>query len=79
MRERRWQFRLYDDNVTDCASYFDKHAREVAAAINCELVSSNVVRIEQLRANERKIVGTALLQNLRENVKEFRKRRNRQR
>ena len=48
MRERRWQFRLYDDNVTDCAAYFDKHAREVAAAINCELVSSNVVKIQRL-------------------------------
>jgi hypothetical protein len=79
MHERQWQFRLYDDNVVDCASYFDQHAREVAAAINCELISSNVVKIQRLPGNVRKIIGTALLQNPRENTLEFQKRRNRQR
>jgi hypothetical protein len=68
MHERHWQFRLYDDNVINCASYFEKRANEIAAAINCELVSSNVVKIERLRGNVRKIIGTALLQNARQNV-----------
>ena len=71
MHERVWQFRLADATVIDCASYFDKRASEVAAALNCELVSSNVVRIEQLHGNVRKIVGTALIENPRENVFEF--------
>ena len=79
MHERTWQFRLNDETVVDCAAYFGTHAKEVAAAINCEVVSSNVVKIEHLRANVRGIVGTALLHNPRENVLEFRKRRNRQR
>jgi hypothetical protein len=64
MHERTWQFRLADENVIDCASYFDKRATEVAAALNCQVVSSNVVRIESLRGNVRKVVGTALLQNI---------------
>jgi hypothetical protein len=79
MQERNWQFRLSDETVVDCAAYFGTRAKEVAAAINCEVVASNVVKIEQLGGNVRKIVGTALLQNPRENVLEFRKRRNRQR
>ena len=79
MHERTWQFRLNDKTVVDCAAYFSSRANEVAAAINCEVISSNVVKIEQLSGNVRKIVGTALLQNPRENVLEFRKRRNRQR
>jgi hypothetical protein len=79
MHERIWQFRLNDETVVDCAFYFSKRAKEVAAAINCEVVASNVVKIEHLRGNVRRIVGTALLQNPRENVLEFRMRRNRQR
>jgi hypothetical protein len=79
MHERTWQFRLNDETVVDCAGYFARRANEVAEAINCEVVSSNVVRIERLRGNVRKIVGTALLQNPRENILEFRTRRNRQR
>ena len=64
MHERIWQFRLTDDNVIDCASYFDKRAIEVAAALNCQVVASNVVRIENLRGNVRKVVGTALLKDV---------------
>ena len=79
MHERIWQFRLNDVTVVDCAAYFGTRAKEVAAAMNCEVVASNVVKIEHLRGNVRKIVGTALLQNPKENVLEFRKRRNRQR
>jgi hypothetical protein len=79
MHERRWQFNLYDDTVIDCASYFDKLAREVAAAINCELVSSNVVKIQRLPGNVRKIIGTAQLQNPKVKNVEFQKRRKRQR
>ena len=63
MHERIWQFRLRDDNVIDCASYFAKRAGEVADALNCRVVASTVVSIENLRGNVRKIVGTALLEN----------------
>ncbi|HUQ35753.1 MAG TPA: hypothetical protein VM144_05190 [Aestuariivirga sp.] len=63
MHERKWQFRLDDDNVIDCASYFEKRASEVAEAMNCRVVASNVVSIENLRGNVRKIIGTALLEN----------------
>ena len=63
MHERTWQFRLHDDNVIDCVSYFEKRASEVAVAMNCRVVASNVVSIENLRGNVRRIVGTALLEN----------------
>lgn len=66
MHERTWQFRLNDDNVIDCASYFEKRASEVAEALNCRVVASNVVSIENLRGNVRKIVGNALLENARD-------------
>ena len=79
MHERTWHFRLNDKNVIDCASYFGQRASEVAAALNCELVASKVVTIEELRGDVRKIVGTALLENNRENILEFRKDPNRQR
>ena len=64
MHQRTWQFRLADENVIDCASYFDKRASEIAAALNCQVVASNIVKIESLRGNVRKVVGTALLQNI---------------
>ena len=63
MHERTWQFRLNDDNVIDCAFYFEKRASEAAEAMNCRVVASNVVSIENLRGNVRKIVGTALLED----------------
>ena len=63
MHERTWQFRLHDDNVIDYTSYFEKRASEVAEALNCRVVASNVVSIENLRDNVRKVVGTALLEN----------------
>lgn len=66
MHERTWQFRLHDNSVIDCASYFEKRTREVAEAMNCRIVASNVVSIEILRGNVRKIVGTALLENTRD-------------
>ncbi len=75
MHERIWQFRLHDENVIDCASYFDKRANEMAAAMNCEVVASNVVKIERLRGNVRKIVGTALLKNSTANVLAFKPKR----
>lgn len=62
MHERIWQFRLHDDNVIDCASYFEKRASEVAEAMNCRVVASNVISIENLYRNVRKIVGTAMLE-----------------
>ena len=73
MHERIWQFRLHDENVIDCTSYFGKRAGEVAASLNCHLVASNVVKVEQLQGNVRKIVGTALLEKGDENVLTFRK------
>ena len=63
MHERTWHFRPHDKNVIDCTSYFGKRASEVAAALNCELVASKVVAIEELRGDVRKIVGTALLES----------------
>lgn len=66
MHERTWQFRLDDDNVLDCASYFEKRASEVAEALNCWVVTSNVVSVENLRGNVRGIAGTATLENMRE-------------
>lgn len=68
MHERTWQFRLHDDNVIDCASYFEQRASEVAEAMNCRVVVSSVVRIENLRGNVRKIVGTALLEYAEKNI-----------
>ena len=63
MHERTWQFRLLDDSVHDCATYFEKRAGEVAEAMNCRIVASNVVSVENLRGNVRKVVGTAMLEN----------------
>jgi len=68
MHERTWQFRLHDDNLIDCSSYFEERANQVAEAMNCRVVASNVVSIENLRGNVRKVVGTALLENARTNV-----------
>ena len=58
---------------------FEKRAREIAAAMNYEVVASNVVQIEHLRGNVRKVIGTALLQNPRDNVLNFRQHSNRHR
>ena len=63
MHERTWQFRLLDESVLDCASYFEKRASEVAQAMNCRVVASSVVSVENLRGNVRRIIGTATLQN----------------
>jgi hypothetical protein len=73
MHERHWQFRLHDDTVVDCSAYFSKRAGEVAEALNCELVASNVVKIQELQGNVRRIMGTALLQNQSENVLKFKR------
>lgn len=64
MHERTWQFQLTDENVIDCAAYFNKRASEVASAINCQVVASNVVKIENLHGNVRKVIGNALLINV---------------
>ena len=66
MYERTWQFRLTDENVIDCASYFNKRASEVAAALNCQVVASNVLKIENLDGKVRKVIGNALLRNVME-------------
>jgi hypothetical protein len=79
MHERHWQFRLNDHTVVDCSAYLEKRAREIAAAMNYDVVASNVVQIEHLRGNVRKVIGTALLQNPRENVLNFRQHSNRHR
>ena len=79
MLERHWQFRLDDDKVVDCAAYFSKRASDLAAAMNCEVISSNVVKIERLRGNVRKIVGSVLVQNARDNILDFRRDSNRHR
>ena len=79
MHERHWQFRLDDNNIVDCAAYFSKRASDLAAAMNCEVLASNVIKIEQLRGNVRKIVGSALLQNTKNNVLSFRHHSNRHR
>ena len=63
MHERTWQFRLDDEKVVDCGSYFEKRAREVAEAMNCQVVASTVVSVENLSGHGRKIVGHALLDN----------------
>jgi len=64
MYERTWQFRLTDEKVIDCASYFNKRASEVAAALNCQVVASNVITIENLDGKVRKVIGNALLRNV---------------
>ena len=64
MHERTWQFRLTDDNVIDCAFYFNKRASEVAAALNCQVVASNVIKIENLGGKVRIVIGNALLRNV---------------
>lgn len=74
MHEPRWHSELNDHNVVDYAFYVEKRASEIAAAKNYEVVASNVVQIDHLRGNVRKIIGTALLQNARENVIKFRTR-----
>ena len=47
--------------------------------MNYEVVASNVVQIEHLRGNVRKVIGTALLQNPRDNVLNFRQHTSRHR
>lgn len=64
MYERTWQFRLTDEKVIDCASYFSKRAIEVAAALNCQVVASNVTKIENLDGKVLKVIGNALLRNV---------------
>ncbi len=56
---------------------FRQTGKRVAAALNCELPGSKVVTIGELRGDLRKIVGTAQLENNRENILEFRKDANR--
>jgi hypothetical protein len=77
MHERHWQFRLEDDKVVDCAAYFSKRAADLAAAMNCEILASNVVKIERLRGNVRKIAGSVLMQNSKNNILDFRRDRHR--
>ena len=77
MHERHWQFRLDDDKVVDCVAYFSKRASDLAAAMNCEVLASNVVKIERLRGNVRKIMGSVLVQNTKDNVLDFRRKRQR--
>ncbi len=64
MYVRTWQFRLTDEKVIDCAPYFSKRASEVAAALNCQVVASNVTKIENLDGKVRKVIGNALLRNV---------------
>jgi hypothetical protein len=78
MHERHWQFRLHDHNVIDCAA-FSKRASDLAAAMNSEVVDSKVIKIEHLRGNVRKIIGSALLQNTENNILSFRQVSNRHR
>lgn len=68
MHELRSQFRLNDQNVIEYAFHDEMPASEIAAAKSYEVVASNVVQM-------RKIVGTAFLQNAKENVIKFRIRR----
>lgn len=79
MHERIWQFGLNDKNVIDFASYFNKRARGVEASLNYEFVASKVIRIEDLRGNVRKIIGTVVLKNSAQNILKFRPDPNRQR
>ena len=78
LQERAWQFKVTDERADDCAGYFEKRAGELAAALNCRLVAIASVRVEPLPANARMVSGTALLENLRENVVAFGKSKRRQ-
>ena len=73
LQERVWQFKLTDEKADDCAGYFEKRAGELAAALNCRLVATSGVRVAPLPANARMVSGTALVENPRENVLEFRR------
>jgi hypothetical protein len=68
LHERIWQFRLVDVETRDCDAYFGKRASEMAAALNCRLVSMSGIKVEHMRGDVRMVVGTALLENPRENV-----------
>ena len=78
LHERIWQFKLVDVETRDCAAYFRKRASEMAAALNCRLVAMSGIKIEQMRGDVRMVVGTALLENPRENVLAFSKLKRRQ-
>jgi hypothetical protein len=77
LHERIWQFKLVDGETRDCSAYFRKRASEMAAALNCRLVAMSDVKVEHMRGEVRMVVGTALLENPRENVLAFPKSRHR--
>jgi hypothetical protein len=77
LHERIWQFKLVDVETRDCSAYFRKRASEMAAALNCRLVAMSGVKVEHMRGEVRMVVGTALLENPRENVLAFPKSRHR--
>jgi len=68
LHERVWQFKLADENAENCAAYFEKRASELAAALNCRLVAMSGVKVEPPSGRAKMVVGTALLENPRENV-----------
>ncbi len=73
LQERVWQFKLADGATDNCAAYFEKRAGALAAALNCRLVAMSGVKIEQQAGHAMMVVGTALLENPRENVVLFRR------
>ena len=73
LRERVWQFKLIDESSENCAAYFASRASELAAALNCRLVAMSGVKVEERAGNAIVVVGTALLENPKENVVRGRK------
>ena len=73
LQERVWQFRMTDEATEKCASYFAKRASDLASALNCRLVAMSGVKVELRPDNTSIVVGTALLENPRENVVAFHK------
>lgn len=73
LQERVWQFRIPDEATVNCASYFAKRASELASALNCRLIAMSGVKVELRPGNASLVVGTALLENPRENVLAFHK------
>ena len=69
--ERMWQFRVADGkehSAFNGIDYFEKRARELAAAIGCRLVAMKNVKLELSRAKVWMVTGTAVLENPRENI-----------
>jgi hypothetical protein len=71
LHERAWQFRLANGSSNSARSgieYFEKRARDLAAALGCRLAAMKNVKLELSPSKIWMVSGTAILENPRENI-----------